>query len=213
MKDKIFKKLLLTSASFKNSEITKAFLDLFNKELSQIKVLFIPTAANSKGAWRYVEKSREELKSLGIKLENIFELDCDKAINEDELEDIGLIYVCGGNTFHLLCKLRESGFDKKIIELVNGGVVYVGVSAGSILAGPNIEISGSGSDRDPNKVDLKDLSALNLTNKIVFPHYTDKEKVTIDKLKKKYKDDVIPLTDEQALLIRGDKVDLIGKTY
>ncbi len=200
------KKLLLTSAAFVNPKIVQEFLRLVNKEPNQIKVLFIPTAAISDGALRYVKSSKKELEHLGIQSKNILEFNCDKNSDNTKLKEIDVIYVCGGNTFYLLHKIRESGFDKKIIKMVNKGKVFVGVSAGSILAGPNIDIA---SPFDKNDVGLKDLSALNLTDIIVSPHYVDEEKKIIDEFRKKYSNKIMPLTNEQALLIEGDKIKLI----
>ena len=97
--------------------------------------------------------------------------------------------------------------DRIISEYVNNGALYVGVSAGSILAGPDISIA---SPFDENDVNLKDLSSLSLTEIIVSPHYDQKDKSMIGSLIKKSEFKVIPITDEQALKIVGDKEEIIG---
>ena len=54
---------------------------------------------------------------------------------------------------------------------------------------------------DENDVNLTDLTGLNLTDVIISPHYCEEEKPIIDKFKKKSQHKVVPLTDNQALLV------------
>jgi dipeptidase E len=49
------------------------------------------------------------------------------------------IFVDGGNTYALLDRLRRSGLLAAIGDRVRAGVPYIGSSAGSNLAGPNIQ--------------------------------------------------------------------------
>jgi len=48
------------------------------------------------------------------------------------------LYVTGGNTAYLLRRMKETGFDGIVKKMVNANKVYVGVSAGSLIAAPNI---------------------------------------------------------------------------
>ncbi len=203
------KKILLTSAGFENPKIGKEFLNVVGKPSSEIKVLFIPTASRTEEELSYVEESRKELLDLGIKKENIFDYNLDREISEEELEKIDVLYVCGGNTFYLLYKIREKEFDKKIIDLVNNEIVYVGASAGSILLGPNIEIAEIGQDGDKNDMGLKDFSGLNLTDKIISPHYTIKEEEIIKNFEKENGKKITRLKDNQAILILGNETKII----
>ena len=62
-------------------------------------------------------------------------VDLNKAVISDTCS---AIYIGGGNTFRLLKKIRESGFDKKLVDYINqGGFVY-GLSAGSIIFSEDI---------------------------------------------------------------------------
>lgn len=202
------KKLLLTSAGFENPKIAEYFLSLIKKQPQDIKILFIPTASRTLEEISYVNGSRQELLSLGLKKENIIEYISGAALYQEVLDTLDSIYVCGGNTFYLMSVLKKTGFNKKIIELVDKGAVYVGVSAGSIIAGPDIEIAGIGPDSDTNDIHLKDLSALNLCNSIIYPHYDPKNKIIEKHIKlyeQKTKKKVIRLTNNQALLINKTK--------
>ena len=206
------KKLLLTSAGFKNPKVGEKFLKLVNKPVSEIKIIFIPTAARTKEELKYVDESKKELLDLGIPETNIKILNLDKSLAYEEVKDFDVIYVRGGNTFYLMHKVRETGFDGVIKQFVKEGKVYVGVSAGSIIAGPNLSIAdkeqlGFG---DVNNVGLKDLTGLNLTNIAIFPHFRKEEHNAIEKFKKKVNYQIVTLTDSQALLILDDKITIIG---
>jgi dipeptidase E len=195
-------KLILTSTGFENPNLSKKFLKLVKKSPSEIKILFIPIAARTKEELKYVKESKQELLNLGIK--KIIELK--EKIDYSKIKDFDAVYICGGNTFYLLNKFRKLGFDKLIKRFVKNGKVFVGVSAGSIIAGPNIEIA---SPFDKNKVNLKNLTGLNLIDVVVSPHYCKKEERIIENFKKKSKYKVIPLTDKQALLVLGNKIKII----
>ena len=134
-------KLLLTSAGFLNKEISNLFLKELSKEPNKSKV-FMVTGARTKEEEYYIQESKQELINLGFK--DIFVFNLDRKISLDEVKDCDVIYVCGGNTYYILKRFRETGLDKIVIELVNQVKIYIGVSAGSVMAGPNIEIAGWG---------------------------------------------------------------------
>jgi len=199
-------KLLLTSAGLSTEKIKKEFLKLIGRPTKEIKILFIPTAGNLKNDKSYIERDKNDLIRLGILKENLIEYDLDRINENIDFEDIDAIFIEGGNTFYLLKRVRETGFDKKIIDLVKRGVVYIGVSAGSILAGPNIETA---SPFDNNITNLKDLTSLNLTSLIISPHFTNKNEIKIKQLENESKYKLIRLTDSQALLIINNKIKVI----
>jgi dipeptidase E len=122
------------------------------------------------------------------------------------LKKFDIIYVCGGNTFAILNKLRETKLDQFIIEAVNNGTIYVGVSAGSIIAGPDIEIAGWGSEGDKNEINLKNLSGFNLANVGIFPHFHEELRSEVEEFKKKVSYEVIELTNGEAVLVKNNQV-------
>lgn len=199
-------KILLTSAGFENPIVGNEFLNLVNKTPSIIKVLFIPTASRTEEELYYVKKSKEELLSFGIEEKNIITFNLDYDLSKEELNRFDAIYVCGGNTFYLLHRVRETKFDKVIMDFVSSGKVYVGVSAGSLLAGPNIKIKDLYKDND---IGIKDFRGLNLTNITVIPHYTEEAKEKIEQIKEDIKYEIITLTDNQALLIIDEDIKVI----
>jgi peptidase E len=198
-------KLVLTAAGFSNQKIIDEFLKMVGKPVQEIKVLFIPTASRTEEELKYVEIAKKELYDIGVQKNNLTTFNLDKEITRNEL-GVDAIYVCGGNTFYLLHKLRKTGFDKTIKEMARKGVVYVGVSAGSVIAGPTI-ITAQGFDE--NDVGLDDFTGLKLTNKVIIPHAEHKGKGKIEDLKKKVKHGTVPLTDNQALLINNSETRII----
>lgn len=197
-------RLLLTSDGFTNPNIGKRFLELVGKNSKDIKVLFIPTASRGEDEMSYVYESEKELIDLGILKENIIWA---KDLSEANTNDMDVMYVCGGNTFYLLSEIRKTGFDKKIIDFVNSGKVYIGVSAGSIIMCPDISISAP---FDPNDVGLQDTTGLKMINKVITPHYQRKEKEVIDEIEKKLNWDVIiRLNDGQAVEVLGEDLKVI----
>ncbi|MBU3897143.1 MAG: Type 1 glutamine amidotransferase-like domain-containing protein [Nanoarchaeota archaeon] len=199
--------IILTSAGLSNQKITEEFLKLVNKSQSGIKVIFVPTASRTKEELFYVDKSKKELLDIGVKDENIKVFNLDHKISYEEVEGFDVIYVCGGNTPYLLQKVRETGFDNIIKQFVENGKLYFGVSVGSIIAGPSIEIS---IPFDSNDVKMTDFTGLNLTDIVISPHYKEAEKEIIEEFRKKLKYKIIPLTDNQALLILNNEISLIG---
>lgn len=199
-------KLLLTSAGFENPKIGKEFLKLINNNPSTTKILFIPTASRTEEELYYVEKSKEELLEVGIKEENIIIYNLDSTISNETLNEISVVYVCGGNTFYLLYRIREAKFEILLTKLIQHGILYVGVSAGSLLVGPNINIPDYS---DSNDISISDFNGLNITNIVVVPHYSEEQKEIIKEAKQNTKYSIMPLTDRQALLIVGDDKTII----
>lgn len=201
------KRLLLASIDFsKLSTLTK-------KPLGKLRLAFIPTAADPYEEKWFLEEDREKLREMGIKF---FELDIKNKTKKEllsKLRNVDVVFVAGGNSFYLLEKVRESQFDEVVNELVNRGVIYVGVSAGAVLAGPNIEPVSLLDD--PKKApNLKSYEGLGLVDFVVLPHYGDKkyekkyQKIMEKFEKKRLK--LIPLTNEQAIIMKGKSYRITG---
>jgi dipeptidase E len=126
----------------------------------------------------------------------------------EHLAGFDALYIQGGNTFHLLDQMRRSGADRIIRELVAHGTVYCGVSAGSIVAGPEIGIAGWSPDWDRNEVGLTDLSGLRLVPFLLSPHYVPEDAALIAaRLPLPYP--ILALRDGQAWVVDGDDQHLI----
>jgi dipeptidase E len=203
------KTILLTSAGMNmRDEIVK----ILPKPAGQIKLAHITTASKVEEDISYVENERAIMIELGLQVE---EIDIEgKGENElrEMLADKDVIYVQGGNTFFLLKCVCESGFDKVVKELIEKSVIYIGVSAGSIIAGPTIETAGwKGTDGDSNDVGIEDFSGMNLVDFNVFVHYQEKYREAVESESQTSKYPVKTLTNDQAVLVRDGEVKFIEK--
>ncbi|MDR2600033.1 MAG: Type 1 glutamine amidotransferase-like domain-containing protein [Oscillospiraceae bacterium] len=131
------KNILLTANGFENRNIGKKFMEILDKKPSQIKVIFVPTAAINPGAIEVLPKCMHDLLDLGIPADNIKVYDLHYKMEYNELIDYDAIYFCGGNTEYLLKRINETGFKTPLIEFIENGGVYIGVSAGSIISAKN----------------------------------------------------------------------------
>lgn len=198
-------KLLLTSTGFISRELAKKFLEKLEKKPNEYRVLMIAYTLNKEEQF-YVDESEKEMHELGFK--EIVLLNLHNQINLNEILDFDVVYVCGGNTFSILDQIRKKGIDKVIINLVKNGTFYIGASAGSIIAGPDIAISGWGSSGDKNLVNLTNTSGFNLVSFAVYPHFVEEEREFLEQKSKEVNYKIIPITDCQAVYAENGSFNL-----
>jgi dipeptidase E len=136
--EKIMRNIILTANGFENKNIGKTFLRIVDKNPSEIKVIFVPTAANNADAIEVLPKCMHDLLDLGIPAENVLVYDLHYNMEYDELSKYDAIYFCGGSSSYLLQRINETGFNESLKTFVDNGGVYIGVSAGSIIAANNL---------------------------------------------------------------------------
>jgi dipeptidase E len=78
------------------------------------------------------------------------------------------VFVGGGNTYALLQRLGQAGLLGPLRERVRAGLPYIGTSAGTNVAGPNVLTTN-----DWNVVGLTAFAALSLVPFNVNPHYLE----------------------------------------
>ena len=203
-------KLLLTSAGWwKNPQIGKAFLKLVNKKPSAIRIFLAITPTKYLTRNRYILRQFKQFKDVQIPKQNITFFQLDRKVKPDELEDIDVIFVFGGNTFEYLDRIRKTGLDKLIKHFVKRGGVYLGLSAGSYVVCPTIEAAGW-KHADQNVIKLKNLRGLNLVPFLITAHFREALRPTIKRAAQRTKYQTIALTDQQAVLISGKRKQIIG---
>lgn len=192
-------KLFLTSTGLENKDIARYFVvNYLPKKFKELSFLVVSIQDSEQDAF-YLEKTLNEIKSTGVHNIDIFKLNDEKFVAK---KDYDVIFVCGGNTFDYLDRIRKTGLEKFIIDFSKkDNSFYVGVSAGSIVAGPNIEIAGWGKEGDLNDVGLKDLRGLGLTDFIIYPHYREELKSELDDFKKRTDYQIIELENDQAVIL------------
>jgi len=125
------------------------------------------------------------------------------------LREVDVIFVSGGNTFHLLDQFRKTGFDRWLNQAVKEKV-YVGVSAGTIIATPTIDIA-SLPPSDPNLPQLENLRALRFVPFEIEPHCDNARFSSVEFYSKTRNNAVYALDDNSAVRINGDKIDVVSE--
>lgn len=171
--------IFLTSNGL-TEEIKQKFFEVLKKNPQEIKILFIPTAGiESDGARESFAIGLYELLSMGISYENVLVYNLElllskgyertyssyfhevpvpaKVLNAEELLHFDAVLVGGGDITVLCREMVRTGFDESLKQAIEQGLVYVGISAGSMYAAGNLE------------------EGLHLINNSVIPHWNGKK--------------------------------------
>jgi len=128
------------------------------------EVLFVPFAGVTVSFDDYTGLVRERFAELGYGLRSVHEVD-------DAVGAVGgaeAIAVGGGNTFHLLARLYETGLLAAIRARALDGIPYMGWSAGSNVACRSIRTTN-----DMPIVEPPSFTAFGLVPFQINPHYTE----------------------------------------
>src|SRR3989344_1967749 len=199
-------KLLLTSEGLTTPAKKEEFLKLVGKPPSQVSVAFIPTAAIPHDDNSWIQINKQPLTELSIKI--VDEVDLKEYENASEklyakLKTYDVIWVNGGNTLFLLYWVKKSGLDHVIKKLLDEGKVYIGVSAGSMLACPTVEVATWKDIDYPTVVQLENNNALDLVDFFIFVHYEERWRALVEEKKHELSSCLIILRDDQAVLENG----------
>jgi len=160
----VSRKILLISNSTLHGS---GFLDHAETEIRDFlgevrRVLFVPFALHDQDG--YAARVRDRLKLMDYDVDSIHQAsDKQKAVNDTES-----IFIGGGNTFRLLKSLYEFDVLNLIRTRSNEGMLYMGSSAGSNIAGPTIRTTN-----DMPIVEPPSFDALGLVSFQINPHYLD----------------------------------------
>jgi dipeptidase E len=137
-------KLLLTSSGIKNPSIEGALVGLLGKPIAESSALIVataiyPFAEGPSNAWRVFNgKAQGPFAEVGWKSLGVLELTALPTIKEESwvplLRETDALLVWGGHVMYLSYWMRQSGLADLLPSLDN--LVYVGVSAGSIVMTP-----------------------------------------------------------------------------
>ena len=141
-------KLLLTSAGIKNTSIHTALFDLLGKPIAESTALCIPTASyghrrvSPVQAWKFIsgQEPRCPMVELGWKSVGILELTALPSIDAERwtswVRETDVLLVNGGDPMYLCYWMQQSGLAELLPSLSE--MVYVGLSAGSMVMTPRI---------------------------------------------------------------------------
>lgn len=166
---------------------------------SNKRLLFIPTAAEvEKGDMSWLAADRQKLVDAGFEVDDFSITNQTEDRIRERLSGYGSICVSGGNTYYLLDQARKTGFDKVVKELVAKGLVYLGASAGSSLAGSSIQTALD----DPSVApDLHDYTGLKFVDVYICPHWGGEH------FKEEFPKEIQMLQEEnlKTILLRDDQ--------
>ena len=131
--------MILTSTGLTTQNIVNELYKMLNKSINQVRVLFVPTAAINKDDQIMVSASFQELIDIGVVANNIVNYNCNRYISKEEFNDYDIIYFCGGDEDFLMKKINECNINNELIDAVNKNLIFIGVSAGSIIASDNMQ--------------------------------------------------------------------------
>jgi dipeptidase E len=127
-------------------------------------VLFVPFAAVRVSYDEFAAAVAARFGELGYRVESVHrQPDAAAAVARAQAVVVG-----GGNTFHLLKQLYDTGLVAAIRARARSGAPYLGWSAGANVAGPSIRTTN-----DMPIVQPPSFEALGLVPFQVNPHYTD----------------------------------------
>ena len=174
-------------------------------------VVFIPTACYGEGFEPGYEEHFKPFEDIGMSVEK-FDL---KNKSEEQtravMKDAGIIYGGPGNTFYLLQYMKSSGFKDILKKELASGCIYLGSSAGSIVASPDISFIAPMDDR--SKAELSDTTGLNLVDFLFLPHCDHaemgKDAATIIEQHEQGQKPLYALNDDQAIYVENNIIRIL----
>ncbi len=201
MKNNIF---LTSDGATVIHDLVKHF-DFENKK----KVLFVETSGETHdGDKPWIDNAKKKMKQLGFNLIDYIITDKTESEIGEALYTVDIVYVAGGDSAYLLYQSQKNNFAEIVKKFIENGGIYIGQSAGSIVAGPNI----SSLYKPKNNQYFKKLNSFDgygLVDFIIVPHFGREDKKEIffkhrfqNMYSEKYK--FILLTDRQYIRIQED---------
>lgn len=212
--------MLLTSAGIRNEALKSALVGLVGRPLPSAAVSVITTATTAAAGdhgWLVDDLSR--LHGFGWRRFQVLELNGLPAGQVlERLRSANVIYVEGGNVYHLANSIIVNGLAAEMAVLLESKV-YVGVSAGSMIFSRNM--SNRTAEVFGEQEELRILGEtparppFSLYDWHVKPHlnsldYPDRTPAWFKKAAAQVDFPVYALDDDSAVRIRGDQVDVVS---
>ena len=196
-------KLFLISYLAGTKELVQNFLTQNNVQ----KVLFIPTAANVEEYRGYVDEGIAALKEMGCVVAILDVATTPHNESMQVIKNSGCLCISGGNTFYLLQELKRNGLLDLIKQKVQDGMLYIGESAGAIIACPDISYNQIMDDKTV-ATELTNYLGMELVDYYVLPHngefpFVETTAQTIKVYGEKI--NLVPLNNSQAVVVEGKK--------
>ena len=200
--------MILTSSLYESIELVKKFLD---KNTESKKILFIPTATNVDEYKKYIHLTQKVFEDFGYEVENFDVSIFSEEIAKEKLSQAKIVFISGGNTFYLLQELKRKNLTSYLKERIENGLLYIGESAGSVIAAPDIEYASIVDDKTL-ATELNDYTGLNLVDFYIVPHFEEEPFVessrnTVELYKDKL--DLKLINNKEAILVENNNFTII----
>ncbi len=210
-------KQFLTSNGLCNDTLKQEFIKLVGKKPEEIKIAFVPTAANIIDEEKdWLIDDMYNIKSIGAEIDIVDISALPKEIWLPRLEKADVLFFGGGDSEHLLNWVKKTGLDKMLPELLKTRV-YAGISAGSMITCPNLFLN----DKDSQiyyegKTFKSNDQALNYNEFYFRPHYNSGyfSRANYDNLKElsaNFKETIYAIDDNSAIIVDGDQVKVVSE--
>ncbi len=171
------------------------------------RIGYVPTASSIYPDQTWLDLDRATLEAQGFEVVDVDPELVSTATFTRALGEIDAIFVAGGNVFHLLGALRQTGADRPLVHAVRHGLPYIGASAGAAVTGPDIaplHLLDDPSEAAP----LESTAGLGLIDVTIIPHAegTVGGRERIDRTLEQYPDHPLQLLrDDEALVFSGGR--------
>jgi dipeptidase E len=181
--------------------------------VTDLRVAFVPTPAGPDAEQQpWVQADRRQLALLGLQVSTLELATVEPEEVAARLSEVDIVHVTGGSAYLVLWHARRTGFATLVPRLVeSGSLVYLGDSAGAMLAGPDIEPAANPAGRGDAPV-MDSTEALGLVPFSVLPHDEDPERHARNKaIVDRYgAAGFVRLRDDQAVLVRGETWEVVA---
>lgn len=213
-------KFLLTSGGITNTTLARAVLDMLGRAAEEIKLAFVPTAANVEaGDKSWLIDDLVNFKKQGYASVDIVDI---AAIPKDvwlpRLEAANVWCFGGGNEQYLARIFRESGLRELLPNLLKNRL-YIGISAGSMAAGkflPLELLEVVYEEEELKSIDREHLEpSLGLVDVYIIPHlnspyFPRTREHILSSIKNKLYGNLYALDDQCALKVQNGNIEVIG---
>ncbi len=199
-------KLFLASEA-KNPQTIKK-LDSYVGGLRDKRIAYIPTAANGEawgswrdgGSWNLAQTLNAQITLLQLE-------DSSLEVTREKLQHQDIIWVAGGLCGYLMYWMRRRKMDVVLPQILDGGTLYVGSSAGSMVTSKTLDISEwYPSDQEYG---AHFIPGLGLVDFDIYPHFEEGQQEDIKSWYRGKK--LYMLKNGEEIIVEDKKVIVVGE--
>ncbi|MFI7401088.1 Type 1 glutamine amidotransferase-like domain-containing protein [Streptomyces sp. NPDC049541] len=213
--------LLLTASGLRNETLRDALRDMLGKPFGSANIVYVPTASVAEpGDHGWLVEGMNRLYGLGWREFDVLELNgLPRQLVLDRLLHADVIYVEGGNHYHLARSITRNGLAEGFLQALESRV-HVGVSAGSMIFSRHL--TAHSADVIGDTADLHVLGATTveppfglfdwyLKPHLYSPHFPERDDAWADRIAARADFPIYFIDDETAVRVRDGKVDVISE--